>query len=82
MPPIHGTPCYPALMDQPEETPTLPASYYRQKAAEARRAAEGVTTRAIKARLDSLARDFDLLADAADSAAQTTDPLAAVTRRR
>jgi hypothetical protein len=69
-------------MDQPEETPTLPASYYRQKAAEARRAAEGVTTRAIKARLDSLARDFDLLADAADSAAQTTDPLAAVTRRR
>ena len=55
-------------MDQPEETPTLPASYYRQKAAEARRAAEGVTTRAIKEQLDGLARDFDRLADAADRA--------------
>ena len=65
-------------MDQPEETPTLPASYYRQKAAEARRAAEGVTTRAIKDRLDGLARDFDRLADAAESAAQTPDALAAV----
>jgi len=30
----------------------------------ARRAAEGVTTRAIKERLDRLARDFDRLADA------------------
>jgi hypothetical protein len=58
-------------LDQLEETPTLPARYYRQKAAEARRAAEGVTTRAIKARLDVLARDFDRLAEAADSAAQT-----------
>ena len=65
-------------MDPPEESPTLPAQYYRRKAAEARRAAEGVTTRAIKERLDGLARDFDRLADAADSAAQTTDPLAAV----
>jgi hypothetical protein len=69
------------LMDQPEDTSTLPARYYRRKAAEARRAAEGVTTRAIKVRLDSLARDFDRLADAADGAAQTTDPLAAVIRR-
>ena len=67
-------------MDPPEESPTLPAQYYRRKAAEARRAAEGVTTRAIKERLDGLARDFDRLADAADSAAQTTDPLAAVIR--
>jgi hypothetical protein len=69
-------------MDQPQDTPTLPARYYRQKAAEARRAAEGVTTRAIKERLDGLARDFDRLADAADSAAQTPDALAAVIRRR
>jgi hypothetical protein len=53
-----------------------------QKAAEARRAAEGVTTRAIKARLESLARDFDRLADAADSAAQTEDALAGVTRQQ
>jgi hypothetical protein len=68
-------------MDPPEESPTLPAQYYRRKAAEARRAAEGVTTRAIKERLDGLARDFDRLADAADSASQTTDPLAAVIRR-
>ena len=82
MPPILGTPCYPALMDQPEGTPPLPARYYRQKAAEARRAAEGVTTRAIKKRLDGSARDFDRLADAADAAAQTPDALAGVTRRR
>jgi hypothetical protein len=54
----------------------LPARYYRRKAAEARRAAEGVTTRAIKERLDTLARDFDRPADAADAAAQTPDALA------
>jgi len=68
-------------MDQPEDTPTLPARYYRGKAAEARRAAEGVTTQAVRAQLYGLARDFDRLADAADGAAQTTDPLAAVIRR-
>jgi len=44
-------------------------------------AAEGVTTRAIKARLDDLARDFDRLADAADSAAQTPDAFAGVIRQ-
>ena len=69
------------LMDQPQDAPTLPARYYRQKAAEARRTDEGVTTRAIKERLDGLARDFDRLADAADSAAQSPDALAAVTRK-
>jgi hypothetical protein len=69
-------------MDQPEETPTLPARYYRQKAAEARRAAEEVTTRAVKARLLGLAHEFDRLADAADSAAQTPDAPAGVMRRR
>jgi hypothetical protein len=68
-------------MDQPKDTSTLPARYYRQKAAEARRAAEGVTTRAIKERLEGLARDFDRLADAADSAVQTPDALAAVIPR-
>jgi hypothetical protein len=70
------------LMDQPEETSTLSTRYFRRKATEARRAAEGVTTRAIKERLDGLARDFDRLADAADGAAQTPDALAGVTRRR
>jgi hypothetical protein len=39
------------LTDEPQETPALPARYYRQKAAEARRAAEEATTRAIKERL-------------------------------
>ena len=68
-------------MDQPEETPTLPARYYRQKAPEARRAAEGVTTRAIKARLHGLARDFDRLTDAAVAPHKTSDALAAVIRR-
>jgi hypothetical protein len=60
-------------MEQSEDTPTLPARYYRRKAPEARRAAEGVTTRAVKARLLGLARDFDRLADAADSAGQAAD---------
>jgi len=68
-------------MDLPRDTPTLPAKYYRRKAAEARRAAEGVTTRAVKARLLGLARDFDRPADAADSAAQTPDALAGVIRQ-
>ena len=70
------------LMDQPEETPTLPARYYRRKAAEARCAAEGVTTRAVKARLDGLARDFDRLADAADRAEQIPDAPAGVIPRK
>jgi hypothetical protein len=69
-------------MDQYPVAPPLPATCYRQKAAEARRAAEEVTTRAIKARLHDLARDLDLLADAADGAAQTPDALAGVIRRR
>ena len=61
------------VMDQPEETPSLPARFYRQKATEARRAAEGVTTPAVKKRLEGLAREFDRLADAADSAPQMPD---------
>jgi hypothetical protein len=47
------------------------ARNYRQKAAEARRAAKEVTTRAVRARLHGLARDFDRLTDAADRAART-----------
>ena len=57
-------------MNQPEDTPTLPSQYYRRKAAEVRRAAEGVTTRAIKARLHDLAREFDRLAEAAEEGTQ------------
>jgi hypothetical protein len=68
-------------MDQPEETPMLPARFYRRKAAEARRSAEAVTTRAVKDRLHSLAREFDRLADAADSAEQPPDPLAVLIRQ-
>ena len=70
------------LMDQPEDMPTLPARFYRRKAAEARRAAEGVTTRAVKARLHDLAREFERLADAADNAAQISDPLAELMRQQ
>ena len=69
-------------MEQPEDTPTLPARFYRQKAADARRTAEGVTTRALKERLHRLARDFDRLADAADSAVQPSDPLAELMRQQ
>jgi hypothetical protein len=68
-------------MDQPEDRPTQPARYYRQKAAEARRAADGVTTRAVKERRDRLGRDFDRRAAAADGAAQASDALAGVIRR-
>jgi hypothetical protein len=57
------------MMPRPDPPP-LPADYYRRKAAEAHKAAEGVTTRAIKARLLDLARDFDRLADAAESATE------------
>jgi len=45
-----------------------PADYYRRKAARARQVAEGVTTRAVKARLLDLAVEYDRLADGADSA--------------
>jgi hypothetical protein len=57
----------------PKTRQTLPARFYRRKAAEARRSAEAVTTRAIKERLHHLARDFDRLADAANKAEQTSD---------
>jgi hypothetical protein len=62
-------------MDQPEDTTALPARFYRPKAAEARRSAQAVTTRAIRERLHNLARDFDRLADAADRTEQTSDSL-------
>jgi hypothetical protein len=62
-------------MDQPEGTLTLPARFYRQKASEARRSAEAVTTRAVRERLHNSARDFDRLADAANRTEQTSGPL-------
>ena len=62
-------------IDQPEDGTILPARFYRRKAAETRRSAKAVTTRAIKERLDNLARDFDQRADAADKGEETSDPL-------
>ena len=62
-------------IDQPEDGTILPARFYRRKAAETRRSAKAVTTRAIKERLDNLARDFDRLAHAAHKGEQTSDPL-------
>jgi hypothetical protein len=50
-------------MDQFSDVPPEPAEYYRRKAARARQVAEGVTTRAIKARLLELALEYDRLAD-------------------
>ena len=55
-------------MNPPENTPPQSAEYYRHKAAEARRAAEGVTTRAVRERLLGLASDFDRLAETAERA--------------
>jgi hypothetical protein len=80
--PIQGTPAIVRLMDQYLVASSLPATYYRRKAAEARRGAEAVTTRAIKARLHDLARDLDRMADAAHGAAQTADALAGVIHRQ
>jgi len=69
-------------MDTPQGAPALPARYYRQKAVEARQAAEDATTRAIKERLRGSARDFDKLADAADIDGHTADPPSRVIPRR
>jgi len=55
-------------MDQPSDLPPQPAEYYRRKAARARQVAEGVTTRAIKARLLELAVEYERLADGTESA--------------
>ena len=53
-------------MDQLSDLPPQPAEYYRRKAARARQVAEGVTTRAIKARLLEEAVHWDRLAADAD----------------
>jgi hypothetical protein len=55
-------------MDQSSDLPPQPAEYYRRKAARARQVAEGVTTRAIKARLLELALEYERLADGTESA--------------
>jgi hypothetical protein len=57
-------------MDQSSDLPPQPAEYYRRKAARARQVAEGVTTRAIKARLLELALEYEKLADGSESATQ------------
>jgi hypothetical protein len=46
-------------MNEPAVLAPHPAEYYRRKAAQARQAAEEVTTPAIKARLQDLAVEFD-----------------------
>ena len=56
-----------------EEIPQ-PASYYRSKAARARQIAEGVTTRAMKARLLDEAVHCDRLAADADADLENFDP--------
>ena len=47
-----------------------PAAFYRRKAARARKVAEGVTTRAMKAKLLGDAGHYDRLAAKADRAAE------------
>ena len=53
-----------------EEIPPHPAAYYRRQAARARQVAEGVTTRAMKARLLDEAIHCDQLAADADRGAR------------
>jgi hypothetical protein len=60
-------------MDNSADLSPQPAEYYRRKAARARQVAEGVTTRAVKARLLDLAVEYDRLADGADSATRPSD---------
>jgi hypothetical protein len=62
-------------MDQLSDLPPQPAEYYRRKAARARQVAEGVTTRAIKARLLELAVEYDRLADGTESATRQSPGL-------
>jgi hypothetical protein len=57
--------CYVKPMDNSTDLSPQPADYYRRKAARAREVAEGVTTRAVKARLLDLALEYDRLADSA-----------------
>jgi hypothetical protein len=66
----------------PKKRQAAGARCYRQKAVEARQAAEEATMRAIKERLHGSARDFDKLAAAADGAGRTADPPARVIPRR
>jgi hypothetical protein len=63
-------------MDQLSDVPPEPAEYYRRKAARARQVAEGVTTRAIKARLLELALEYDRLANGTEAAARPPSDLA------
>jgi hypothetical protein len=63
-------------MEQPSDLPPQPAEYYRRKAARARQVAEGVTTRAIKARLLEMALEYDKLADGTESATRLPPDLA------
>ena len=62
-------------MDQLSDVPAEPAEYYRRKAARARQVAEGVTTRAIKARLLELALEYDRLADGTETATRAPPDL-------
>jgi hypothetical protein len=62
-------------MDQFSDVPPEPAEYYRRKAARARQVAEGVTTRAIKARLLELALEYDRLADGTGTGARPASDL-------
>src|SRR5215469_5971691 len=62
------------------ETPSQRADYYRRKAARARQAAEGLTTRAMKARLLDEAVHCDQLAADAERGAE--EPIGLSTRHQ
>ena len=68
-----GSSALPRIMAE-ERQRFPPSRHYRHKDPAARRAAEGVMTRAVKARLHGLACDFDRLSAAADSAPQKPGP--------
>jgi hypothetical protein len=63
------------LMAWGGEIPPHPAAYYRRQAAQARRVAEGATTRAVKARLLDDADHYDELAANADRAGAEAEKL-------
>ena len=75
---IHGIRAILRAMDQLSDLPPQPAEYYRRKAARARQVAEGVTTRAIKARLLELALEYEKLADGTESATRQPPDLSDV----
>jgi hypothetical protein len=72
---MSSAPVLTLLMDPSRDAPPQPAEYYRRKAAEARRAAEGVTTAPVRKRLLDMAQQFEQLAETTERALWSGGPV-------